>query len=127
MFDEPKEINDVYEQMDKLFKLRIRTQLKNTGLIFERFDSTDVITDEKMYQLTVNKKVFEFSSVKELYTGLLKVIASEEKEIKNQIDFLEHYKNEDLYPDVVSIDYELDALYTREYKLSKLIDKFNTM
>ena len=125
---DPKEINEVYAKVDELFRLKIKSHLKGTGLIFERFyHVTDLLTGKNLYNLTINKKVFGFETTLELYNGLLKIIKSEESETTEEIKRFEYHKYNDLNPDMGTISYNLDILYNRENKLSKLSEKLKNL
>ncbi|MEX6689591.1 hypothetical protein QTN47_18955 [Danxiaibacter flavus] len=53
------EINEIYLFLDDLFALKIKAQLKGTGLFLKEFERViDMHTDEQSYQLVVNKFVF---------------------------------------------------------------------
>jgi hypothetical protein len=119
-----KEINEVYLKVDEQFKLKIKQQLKGTGLLFEKFlNLTDANSNRNYHSLVINKREIEFKSINELYEGILKVTQNEEADIQSQIDFFEDHKNNDLNPDTIAIDSILDGLYNRQYKLGKLKEK----
>jgi hypothetical protein len=115
MFDFENEINDVYKKADELFKIRIKSQLKGSGLIFEKFEFvTDVLTGQESYNLVINKKVIAFNSSINLYNGLLKLIEYEEKENLKEIRAIESNKN------FTAAGFDLELLYNKENKLSQL-------
>lgn len=126
MNDQNNEINEVYNKVDELFGLRIKTQLKGTDLVFQEIRLIkNIISEEKYHGLIVNKREISFNNTSELYLGLIKVIELEKRKITDEIGYFEDHKNNDMTPDIIFIDHQLEMLYSREYKLSKLSDKIH--
>ncbi|WP_448104619.1 hypothetical protein [Pedobacter panaciterrae] len=116
-----EELNEVYNKVDALFKIKIKTQIKGSGLIFNKILFVkDLLDDSECYHLVINKKVFGFSSTNEFYYGFLKIVRVFSKENQLEIDYYEEHKSNDLLPDIMFIDEALEELYDKDYKYKKL-------
>lgn len=116
-----EEINEVYQKIDELFKIKIKAQIKGSGLIFEKVLFTrNLLTGTECYNLIVNKRVFEFGTTQEFYFGLLEVIESVSLENMNEINYYEEHKRNDLTPNILSIDNLLEDLFVADNKFQKL-------
>jgi len=116
-----EEINDVYNKVNELFKIKIKAQIKGTGLIFEKIlYVTDLLDSSECYYLIINKMVFAFITTEEFYSGLLKIVSAISKENQSEIDYYEEHKSNDLKPDVIFIDDTLETLYEKDYKYRRL-------
>jgi len=121
MFNDYNEINEIYLKADELFKLRIKQQIKGSGLFFERiYKATDLLSSEEFFSLVINNNVIYFKNIDELYFGILEVIKGVSKQIEYEIDFFENHKKNDLNPVSNLIYNNLETLFHRDYKLSKL-------
>ena len=115
-----EEINEIYNKVDELFKIKIKAQIKGTGLIFKKIlFVTDLLDNSECYNLIINKKVFAFSTTKEFYSGLLKIVLAVSKENQSEIDYYEEHKSNDLRPDVIFFDEILETLYDKDYKYKR--------
>lgn len=121
MLGDQDEINDVYLKVDELFKIRIKTQIKGSGLFFEKFyKATDLITAEEFYSLVINNTVIFFNNTNEFYSEILGIIKDFSKQIEEEVALYESHKKNDLKPDLFSIDNNIEELYQKEYKISLL-------
>lgn len=122
MFDFENEINEVYKKADSIFKIRIKSQLKGSGLVFEKFEFvTDMLTQQTSYNIVINNKVIPFNSDVNLYNGLLKLIDYEQKEIVKQIKATESSST------FTIADVNLETLYSKENKLSLLTARIKSL
>jgi len=118
------EINAVYLKIEEKLKLNLKSRIKGTGLVFEKFLSVnDIITNKNYYALIVNSKILFFDDLLHLITKLERVIKSEIKEINEQVESLQNHRATDLIIDKAAIHYELDELGNREDKLYKLLEQ----
>lgn len=116
-----EEINDVYNKVDEIFKIKLKAQLKGTGLIFSKIQLVkDLLDGSECYNLTINNKVFGFNNTKEFYYGLSKVVKATIRENQSEIDYYEQHKINDLRPDIIFIDETLETLFHKESKYNQL-------
>lgn len=113
--------NQVYEKVDAMFKLRIKGQLKKSGVLFEQFfKSLNLVTGEIVYHLVINKMMISFNDSEELVVKLAKAVRVVLKETEREISAGRQksgfMSEEDWF-------YINDALYSKEYKLSKLLNR----
>jgi hypothetical protein len=124
MFD--FEINKVYEKLDATFKLKIKAQIKGSGIKFERFlQIHDQVTDKKYYMVGVDRIAITFQDVTTFYAGLLRHVLKRIEENNNSLKDVEYHISHDRYPDPLYADRE--SLYAIEYKLDQLKTKLEKL
>lgn len=118
-----QEINAVYEKLDALFPLRLKAQIKGSGLVFKKFfELHDFMTGERFNVLVVNDRSVRFNTMNELLSGIGDTAMVEIKKVEEEVRSLEHHKTHDLRPDVYYIDNRLEGLGYRESKLWKVLN-----
>ena len=124
MFQE--EINDVYNKLDELLKLKLKPQIKGTDLNFEKlFHVKNLVSNKEYYLLYVNNKGIQFTNTSEFYSRFSKVIEEEIVNAKNELSSYEYHRNHDLEPPH-NIDYILEKLSYQKYKLDLLLKKIKS-
>ena len=118
------EINDVYLKTDSKFKLKLKTQMKGSGLFFERLLLiNDLVTGLTYHFLIVNDEGIHFNSLKELYTELTKLITKELKSVLDEIDLYGKFQLNNVKHDKNQVFIQLEELFSREQKLHLLLKK----
>jgi hypothetical protein len=118
------EINDVYLKLDSIFKLKLKAQIKGSGLVFERFlHVTNMVGNSSYYAVVLNQKVIHFTSIVEFYNGLIKIIDSELVEVQSKINDYEYHMRNDLSYDEVFLHNQLEELSVQAYKFEKIKEK----
>ncbi|HBL78193.1 MAG: hypothetical protein A2W90_13990 [Bacteroidetes bacterium GWF2_42_66] len=122
-----EEINDVYLKVDNMFKLKLKSQIKGSGLSFDSFLLVnDLITEREYYVLIINSEGIYFNNLNELYSGMIEIIKKELVKIKNDVNSYIYHKSNDLKCNETFIYNELDSLGYREDKLFKILEKINS-
>jgi hypothetical protein len=120
------EINDVYLKVDKLFNIKIKSQINGSGWIFKKFfHITNLVTDNSYYILEINEHLIRFNDLNELYDGMRKCIEQELIGIKEEVNYYQHPKTPSLINDKNFLFLKMEELGVREQKLSKLLDRIN--
>jgi len=115
------EINDVYLTLDSIFKLKLKSQIKESGLTFKKFlYITDLVKENKYYMLYVCSDVIYFNDLGELYSELERIIDKELIDIMNEVNSYQNHLRTDLKCDETFIHNELDGLGYKESKLYKI-------
>lgn len=116
------EINDVYLKVDELFKIKLKSQIKGSGLIFDKLlYVNDIVKEISYYFLFLNDDGFTFNTLDELYDGLTRIINKELKQIEDETKHYQYHMMKDLTYDEAFIHNELDGLGYRESKLLKIL------
>lgn len=116
------EINDVYQKVDELFKIKLKSQIKGSGLIFTKLlYVNDIVKEVSYYFLFLNDDGITFNTLDELFDGLTRVINKELEQIESETKHYQYHMMKDLTYDEAYIHSELDRLGYRESKLIKII------
>lgn len=115
------EITKAYLITESTFKLKIKAQIKSSGIFFnDILFVKDLVKDVEYYVLYVNNTAIRFINLKELYLGLIEIINEEIKNVENESENYGNYMKNDLKYNKSFILSELDGLGYREQKLHKL-------
>ena len=121
------EITETYLKVESLFNIKIKAQIKNSGIFFNNLLFVkDLVREVEYYALYVNNSAFRFENLEELYDGLIKFINEEIKEVENESENYNNLLENDLKSKKSFIASELDDLGYKEeklYKLKKQIEK----
>ena len=112
------EINKVYEAVDKVFRLRIKSQLNHSEIIFNKFLFVkDIVLREEYYYIDINDKVLKFVTVSEFYKKFLSLLNDELKQTEADIKDFEYHRGHDKVHDENAEFFESERLYMKEEKL----------
>lgn len=111
------EINPVYDKVNEVFKLSIKSQVKGSGIVFEKFYKTDdLITGADGFGVVISNRVIHCSNTTEFYQKFLKVVQVEAQLVDAEIASCE--ATESQLP--ADKDFLLDQLYYKQQKLHTL-------
>jgi len=110
--------------VDKLFNIKIKSQINGSGWIFKNFfHITNLVTDNSYYILEINEHLIRFNDLNELYDGMRKCIEQELIGIKEEVNYYQHPETPSLINDKDFLFLKMEELGVREQKLSKLLDR----
>tara|TARA_B100001989_G_C24464131_1_gene425738 strand:- start:504 stop:1025 length:522 start_codon:yes stop_codon:yes gene_type:complete len=106
MFPKDKYINDIMVKLDEFLKIHIEAQIKSGASIIQIFDSWAGLIPEKDLEYFVYKPL---KSLVDFIRQKKTVSICFPRNIRNYKKFVENVK-----PDVISIDYNIDPLIIRD-------------
>jgi hypothetical protein len=121
---ERTEANEVYQKLDATFPLRLKAQLKGSGLDFQHLVELPTSSaDQPSFLLVLGRVEVKFSTVDQLLGRMADAVRSELGSLREEIEDLQCHKSNDMHPDEYYIDQQIDGLYHREGKLCKVLER----